>query len=61
MRDWIMNIIRKLTKVSGGTSYAVTLPKDIIRKWRWQDRQNVVIEIDERSRRFIVSDWKPKK
>jgi hypothetical protein len=32
--------IRKLTKVGGGSSYSITLPIDVIRKWGWRDKQN---------------------
>jgi hypothetical protein len=52
--------IRKITKV-GGASYAVTLPVDIIRRWRWKEKQKVVLKINKRSKTITIKDWKKKK
>jgi hypothetical protein len=41
------NYIRSLTKVSGGTSYAVTIPMEYIRKLKWRGKQ-----------KLEVRDWK---
>ena len=49
--------IRKLTKV-GKTSYAVTLPIDLVRAWRWKEKQKVVLEIDNKKRIIKIRDWK---
>jgi bifunctional DNA-binding transcriptional regulator/antitoxin component of YhaV-PrlF toxin-antitoxin module len=51
--------IRKITKV-GKKSYAVTLPIDIIRKWRWKEKQKVELKINEKKKTIIISDWEPK-
>ena len=51
--------IRKITKV-GDKSYAVTLPVDIVRRWRWKEKQKVVLEINERKRIITIRDWKKK-
>ena len=51
--------IRKITKV-GKKSYAVTLPIDIIRKWRWREKQKVDLKINEKNKTITISDWKPK-
>jgi len=51
--------IRKITKV-GKKSYAVTLPIDIIRKWRWKEKQKVELKINEKKKTITISDWKPK-
>ena len=52
--------IRKITKV-GMKSYAITLPIDIIRKWRWKERQKVVLKINEKKKTITISDWKSKR
>jgi len=49
--------IRKITKVAGGSSYGVTLPRDVIRRWRWKERQKVVLEIDEKKKTIKIKDW----
>ena len=33
--------IRSLTKVSGGASYGITLPKEFIRKLNWRCKQKL--------------------
>ena len=48
--------IRSLTKVSGGKSYAVTLPKEFVKKLNWRARQK--LEIHMYGDRIIISDWK---
>ena len=50
--------IRKLAKVGGGTSYAITLPIEAIRGFGWKEKQKLVIEIDEKGERLIIKDWK---
>lgn len=50
--------VRALTKIAGGASYAVTLPIDAIRRFKWRDRQKLVVEVDEKRGRIIVRDWK---
>jgi Ni/Co efflux regulator RcnB len=46
--------VRKLLKIR--RSYYVSLPIRIVRKFRWQEGQNVVIE--ERGKEIIIKDWK---
>jgi len=48
------NNIRKLTKV-GGSSLAVTIPIEIVRKLGWRERQKVVVE--ERGGVIRIKDW----
>jgi len=52
-----MNYVRKLTKVGGGRTYSVTLPISSIRKFKWKSKQKLIIEVDEKRKRFIVKDW----
>jgi len=49
--------IRSLTKISNGKSYVITLPINIIRKWRWKNHQKLQLKIDERKKRIIIEDW----
>ncbi len=51
--------IRKLIKM-GRKSYAVTLPIDVIRRWRWRKKQKVVLKINKRSKSITIKDWKKK-
>ena len=50
--------IRSLNKVSGGKSYSITIPVDLIRKWKWQAHQKLELKIDEKNKRIIIEDWK---
>ncbi len=50
--------IRKITKISGGSSYAITLPIDVIRRWRWKEKQKVELNIDEKKKEITIKDWK---
>jgi hypothetical protein len=47
--------IRKLTKV-GGKSISVTLPIEIIREFKWKEKQKVVVK--KRGNSIIITDWK---
>lgn len=50
--------IRKLSKVGGGATYAITLPIDVIREFGWKEKQKLVIEADKGRKRLIIKDWK---
>ena len=50
--------IRKITKVSGGSSYAITLPVEVIRRWKWKERQKVVLEVNEEEKSITIRDWR---
>ena len=47
--------IRKITKVAG-TSFAVTIPIEMIRKLKWREKQKVVISMS--GEKIIIKDWK---
>lgn len=49
--------IRKLQNAGRG-SYTISLPIQGIRKLRWRENQKLVVEFDERRKRFIIKDWK---
>ena len=46
--------IRKLTKV-GGTSFAVTIPMEIIKEFGWRERQKLVVK--KQGKKIIIEDW----
>ena len=48
--------IRSLTKVAGGTSYGITLPKEFIKKLNWRAKQK--LEVKLYLDRIIIRDWK---
>jgi bifunctional DNA-binding transcriptional regulator/antitoxin component of YhaV-PrlF toxin-antitoxin module len=50
--------IRSLTKVSGGTSYGITIPMEYIRKLKWRAKQKLEVKLYQD--RIIIRDWKPK-
>ena len=50
--------VRALTKIAGGASYSVTLPIDAVRRFKWKDRQKLVVEVDEKRGRILIRDWK---
>lgn len=50
--------VRALTKIAGGASYSITAPIDAVRKFKWKDRQKLVVEVDEKRKRLIVREWK---
>ena len=49
------NNIRSLQKVSGGSSYAVTIPIEFIRKLKWKEKQK--LEVKMYKDRIIIRDW----
>lgn len=49
--------VRSLTRIAGGTSYAVTIPIGYIRKLRWRAKQKLELKLYQD--RIIIRDWKP--
>ena len=49
--------IRKLTKI-GKKSFAVTLPIEIIRQFKWKERQKLQLIIHKKSKSIAIKDWK---
>lgn len=47
---------RSLTKVAGGSSYAVTIPMEYIRKLGWRSKQKLEVKLYQD--RIIIRDWK---
>ena len=50
----------KLRRVSTH-SYAVTLPKELVRKFKWKERQKLELLFGGRKKEITIKDWKPKK
>ena len=50
--------VRSLTKTSRGRAYSITLPVDVIRKFRWQMRQKLELESDYQKKQVIIKEWK---
>jgi antitoxin component of MazEF toxin-antitoxin module len=49
--------IRSLTKIAGGSSYAITIPIEYIRKLKWKGKQKLEVKLYQE--RIIIRDWKP--
>ena len=47
--------LRSLTKVAGGTSYAVTLPMEYVKKLGWRAKQKLEVKLYQD--RLIIRDW----
>ncbi|MDO8522861.1 MAG: hypothetical protein Q7S12_01050 [bacterium] len=47
--------VRKLTRV-GGTSLAVTIPREMLSRLKWKERQKVVVKLI--GRKLIIKDWR---
>ncbi|HVX90402.1 MAG TPA: hypothetical protein VHC20_02070 [Candidatus Paceibacterota bacterium] len=53
-------LIRSLVKTSGGRSYSISIPIEVIRAFRWEKRQKLELSIDPKRKTITISDW-PKK
>jgi bifunctional DNA-binding transcriptional regulator/antitoxin component of YhaV-PrlF toxin-antitoxin module len=53
-------IVHKIRKVSTH-SYALTLPKEFVKKFGWKERQKVEIIFGGRKHELKIRDWKPTK
>lgn len=49
---------RSLLKVSGGASYAITLPKAVVQAFKWKERQKLMLAVDEKKKIILIQDWK---
>lgn len=47
--------IRKITKTGGG-SYYVVIPKELMRELKWKERQKVVVS--KTAKGLVIKDWK---
>jgi len=53
--------IRKLSRVGGGTSYSLTVPIEMMRFLKWQEKQKVVFSLDKRNKQLKIKDWPVRK
>jgi len=56
-RKYGENQIRSLRKISGGTSYGITIPMEYIRKLNWKAKQKLEVKLFRD--RIIIRDWEP--
>lgn len=49
--------IRKLTRI-GNKSYGITLPIEVIREFKWKERQKLELVISKRKKEIKIKDWK---
>jgi len=52
--------VRKLQKVSSH-SYSINIPKRLIEKFGWRERQKLEIIFGGRKHDILIRDWKKKK
>jgi len=50
--------VRSLTKMGGGNSYAITLPKAIVKEFKWKERQKLQLTINKKGKSITIRDWK---
>jgi len=53
--DKTTNGIRKLT-MTAGTTYYVTIPRDMVRRLRWKKGEKKVVRLE--GDRIVIEDWK---
>ncbi len=49
--------VRHLTKIAGGSSYAVVIPMEFIKQMGWKDHQKLVVR--KYGSKVVISDWEP--
>ena len=51
--------IRSLTKQAGGSSYAVTLPIEMVRELGWRSKQK--LQVKRYGEGILIKDWEEEK
>ena len=49
--------VRKLQKM-GTHSYSITIPKELVKKFRWRERQKLEIIFGGKKPELKIKDWK---
>ncbi len=49
--------IRHLTKIAGGSSYAIVIPMDFVKKLGWKDHQKLTLHLY--GKKVVIGDWEP--
>jgi hypothetical protein len=57
-RAEVNNDVRSLTSVSGGTSFAITLPHAVVKAFRWRAQQKLKLDVNEKTKTITIRDWK---
>ncbi|MCK5538906.1 MAG: hypothetical protein KAI79_18925 [Bacteroidales bacterium] len=52
----MLKFIRKLNRISTH-SYSLIIPKEIVKKYGWREKQKIVIE-DQGRGRLLIRDWR---
>lgn len=47
---------RKLTKASSH-SYVITIPKELIKKFKWREKQKLEIVANDKTQKLTIRDW----
>ncbi|HNW09487.1 MAG TPA: AbrB/MazE/SpoVT family DNA-binding domain-containing protein [bacterium] len=55
----MIKYIRKLQKASTN-SYVITIPKELIEKFHWRERQKLEIVYDGKTAKLTIKDWRKK-
>ena len=50
--------VRKLTKIGRGNSYSLSLPVEVIRRFKWKERQKLTVTVDLKNKKLVIRDWK---
>ena len=53
----VQKFIRKLQRASK-YSYSINLPKSLVDKFSWKERQKLEIIFDSRKHDIVIRDWK---
>ena len=56
---YMIKYIRELQKASTH-SYVITIPKELVQRFRWKERQKLEIIYDGKSARLTIKDWQKK-
>lgn len=54
--EYVMKIGRVSTH-----SYCIILPKEVIKKFKWKERQKLIIQVNETKHELRIKDWQKKK
>lgn len=55
MQKYSNENVRKITKTGGGSFYVI-IPKEMMKELNWKEKQKVSVKIDRK--RVVISDWK---
>lgn len=56
MQDKYTHKIRRLGKYS----YGISFPKEMVKKFRWKERQKLVLFFDDKKKTILIKDWPAK-